>query len=99
MKSADSKNIAHLVKNETLVLSLMGTRGDEPAWNDRRSSAGHIGIPLASADFINKIPMMIRDDLSSLRRILFIATTFTRSLVSTELFFNEPVANASSDSQ
>lgn len=38
----------------------LGTGGDEPEWGDRRKSEGHIGIPLASADFIDQIPMMSR---------------------------------------
>jgi hypothetical protein len=39
-------------------LTLLGTVGDEPAWNSRRSSAGHQAIPLASADMIEKAPMI-----------------------------------------
>jgi hypothetical protein len=59
-KLADRQNITNLIKDETLVLSLLGTRGTEPAWNNRRRSEGHVGIPLASADFIDRIPMMSR---------------------------------------
>jgi hypothetical protein len=40
------------------VLSLVGTRGRRPAWNDRRRSEGHVGIPLASAEFVDGIPMI-----------------------------------------
>src|SRR5512144_2112177 len=29
-------------------------------WNDRRNSQGHVGIPLATSDFIEAIPMMSR---------------------------------------
>jgi hypothetical protein len=39
-------------------LTLLGTVGDQPAWNSRRSSAGHQAIPLASADMIEKAPMI-----------------------------------------
>ena len=42
------------------MLSLLGTRGDQADWNSRHDSKGHIGIPLASADFIDLIPMMSR---------------------------------------
>jgi hypothetical protein len=42
------------------VLSLVGTRGRKPAWNDRRQSAGHVGIPLASTQFIGALPMIAR---------------------------------------
>jgi len=59
-KLADSTGITELIGDDTLVLSLMGSRGQEPAWNDRHSSQGHVGIPLASADFIDAIPMMSR---------------------------------------
>ncbi len=43
-----------------MVLSLLGTRGEDMRWNDRRNSQGHVGIPLVSADFIDAIPMMSR---------------------------------------
>ncbi len=39
-------------------LTLLGTVGDESAWNFRRSSAGHQAIPLPSADIIEKAPMI-----------------------------------------
>ena len=44
----------------TPVLSLMGTRGIKPEWNDRMMSRGHVGIPLASAAFVDSIPMIAR---------------------------------------
>src|SRR4051812_14489559 len=44
---AASKQIR--VKDNTPVLSLVGTSGAKPNWNDRRKSEGHVGIPLASA--------------------------------------------------
>ena len=39
-------------------LTLLGTAGDEPAWNSRRASAGHQAIPLPSAEMIEKAPMI-----------------------------------------
>jgi hypothetical protein len=39
-------------------LTLMGTTGDESAWNSRRTSAGHQAIPLPSAEIIEKAPMI-----------------------------------------
>ena len=57
---ASSKNITTLLNDDLPVLSLLGSRGRKAAWNDRRSSQGHIGIPLASADFIESIPMVSR---------------------------------------
>jgi hypothetical protein len=59
-KLANSHGITDLIKDDTLVLSLLGTRGADPVWNDRSWSNGHVGIPLASADFIDRIPMMSR---------------------------------------
>ena len=57
---AASARITPLIGDQTLVLSLLGTRGLKAAWNDRRRSRGHAGIPLASADFIEAVPMMSR---------------------------------------
>lgn len=59
-KLAASAAIKHLIKDQTLVLSLLGTRGEEATWNNRHNSQGHVGIPMASADFIEAIPMMSR---------------------------------------
>lgn len=59
-KLAASQGITDLVNDRMLVLTLLGTRGAAPAWNSRIQSKGHIGIPLASADFIDRIPMMSR---------------------------------------
>ena len=44
----------------TNVLTLMGSRGVMPDWNDRKKSDGHVGIPLVSSEFIEQIPMMSR---------------------------------------
>ena len=57
---AESAGIGELIRDRTLVLSLLGSRGYKPEWNDRRNSQGHVGIPLASSDFIDRIPMMSR---------------------------------------
>jgi hypothetical protein len=55
-----SKGIENLLSASTPTLSLLGTHGVNEAWHDRRASAGHVGIPLVSADFIEAIPMMSR---------------------------------------
>jgi hypothetical protein len=39
-------------------LTLLGTAGDEPAWNDRRLSSGHRAIPLLSEDMVRRLPMV-----------------------------------------
>jgi two-component system, NtrC family, sensor kinase len=57
---AGSAGISHLIKDSTLILSLLGTHGKETAWNDRINSKGHVGIPLASTDFVDRIPMVSR---------------------------------------
>jgi hypothetical protein len=44
--------------NQTQVLSLLGTRGRRPAWNDRLQSRGHLSIPLLSGQFVESIPML-----------------------------------------
>jgi len=52
---ARAKDVLH---PKTPVLSLLGTRGAVPRWNSRHLSEGHVGIPLASADFVDAIPMI-----------------------------------------
>ncbi len=42
----------------TPVLSLLGTRGVEPEWNDWTKSEGHLGIPMLSRESVQGIPMM-----------------------------------------
>lgn len=59
-KLADSSGVSDAINKDTLILSLLGTRGRKPEWNDRRKSTGHIGIPLASSVFVDKIPMISR---------------------------------------
>lgn len=44
--------------DQTPVLSLMGTHGVESAWNDWRSSEGHLGIPMTSKESVQAIPMI-----------------------------------------
>jgi hypothetical protein len=39
-------------------LTLLATVGDEPAWNDRRSSEGHQAIPLPSPSVAARAPMI-----------------------------------------
>lgn len=60
MNLAKSAEITDLINDQTLVLSLMGTSGVKLEWNDRKKSKGHVGIPMASNDFIQEIPMMSR---------------------------------------
>jgi hypothetical protein len=43
----------------TRCLTLLATRGSEPAWNDRSQSVGHRAIPLPSAEFVTRLPMVL----------------------------------------
>jgi hypothetical protein len=43
---------------DTLVLSLLATRGVEPAWNSRLQSAGHLAIPLLDRELVDSAPMI-----------------------------------------
>jgi len=45
---------------ETLVVTLLGSRGKRPQWNHRLRSERHLAIPLTSASFIKTIPMVSR---------------------------------------
>ena len=49
---------AGAIDDETRCLTLLGTSGIDPAWNDRRRSAGHRAIPLASAEVVAQSPMI-----------------------------------------
>ena len=57
-KLARSKEVG--LRPDVPVLSLIGTRGRRPSWNDRRQSKGHLGIPLVSPDFVTALPMIAR---------------------------------------
>jgi hypothetical protein len=39
-------------------LTLLGTSGADPDWNDRRRSEGHQAIPLESAELVAQLPMV-----------------------------------------
>lgn len=55
---AERMGAADELQDSTPVLTLVGTSGLQPEWNDRRRSEGHAGIPLISADFVDDIPMI-----------------------------------------
>jgi hypothetical protein len=57
---AASGGAAAALTENTPVLSLLGTRGDEPDWDDRQKSKGHRGIPLVASSFVEAIPMVSR---------------------------------------
>jgi hypothetical protein len=49
-----------LLQSATPCLSLLGTRGREPAWNQRRQSQGHRAIPLIDQKFVRGAPMLAK---------------------------------------
>lgn len=42
----------------TKCLTLLGTAGDEPAWNSRHRSRDHQAMPLASREIVERAPMI-----------------------------------------
>jgi len=55
----------NMLRNEvptpaTRCLVLLGTAGDEPAWNSPEASVAHRAIPLLSKDMVSKAPMISR---------------------------------------
>src|ERR1041385_360965 len=55
---ASSRRI--VLKDDTPVLTLLGTRGELEFWNGRQLSKGHAGIPLTSSAFVDELPMISR---------------------------------------
>jgi hypothetical protein len=49
---ATGAGVAEQLKDATVSLSLLGTRGRKPTWNDRIQSRDHLAIPLVSSEFI-----------------------------------------------
>jgi hypothetical protein len=57
---AQANGVADQIRDDTLVLCLMGTKGKRPEWSDRRRSKSHQAIPLVSRRFVQTIPMIAR---------------------------------------
>lgn len=55
---ADSKAGGAALAKDTKCLTLLGTTGDDPKWNSRRTSKGHQCIPLLSAAMVEQFPMI-----------------------------------------
>jgi hypothetical protein len=89
----------HATSSTMRCLTLLGTAGDEPAWNSRRTSAGHQAIPLASAEMIEKAPMiaqLIRQFGLELTDVIQPTTDLVRGLAGkTYGVFHVPDANGS----
>ncbi len=54
----ESRNIAPLLNEDTIVLSLLGTSGVRAEWCERSRSRGHLALPLVTASFVSSIPML-----------------------------------------
>ncbi|MGI9590971.1 MAG: hypothetical protein ACR2P8_06355 [Myxococcota bacterium] len=50
--------MGELPRVDVPCLTLLGTAGDEPAWNDARRSVGHRAIPLISKEMVSQAPMI-----------------------------------------
>lgn len=55
-----AKGLREQLNDKTWMLSLLGTYGTSPAWNDRYRSQSHLCIPLLTASFVESIPMVAR---------------------------------------
>lgn len=55
---AEKAGAAELLVPTTPVLSLLGTSGIAPTWNNRAFSAGHLAIPLLSKELVEGAPML-----------------------------------------
>jgi hypothetical protein len=49
---------AAALRDETHVLTLMGSRGALPQWGDRHASKRHLAVPLINAHYVDGIPMI-----------------------------------------
>jgi hypothetical protein len=89
----------HVTVPSMRCLTLLGTVGDEAPWNSRRASAGHQAIPLASAEMIEKAPMiaqLIRQFGLDLTDVVKPTTDLVRGLVGkTYGVFHVPEAKGS----
>ncbi|HMA33875.1 MAG TPA: hypothetical protein VKY74_05280 [Chloroflexia bacterium] len=57
---AAALGVANQITPSTIVLTLLGTQGEDAAWNRRQTSEAHRGIPLVSPEFIKAAPMIAR---------------------------------------
>jgi hypothetical protein len=55
---AEKVGAGPLLAPTTPVLSLLGTAGTDPSWNNRLFSSGHLAIPLLSKELVEGAPML-----------------------------------------
>ncbi|MCP4660491.1 MAG: hypothetical protein GY856_34245 [bacterium] len=100
---ATSKGITDPLRDDVPLLCLMGSRGVEKAWGDRRDSEGHVAIPLVSSVFVEAIPMMLRvmEDLGVTPELFDLADTdiITKAMGTTTRLFYVPDAKSTVDKQ
>ena len=58
LRAARMHQVEGSVTQETIVLSLLGTRGVRNEWNQREESRAHRAVPLVSSAFVESIPMI-----------------------------------------
>jgi hypothetical protein len=58
LQTAAREAVGHELAADVRCLTLLGTAGDEEAWNDRRRSVGHRVIPLTSEERVRDLPMV-----------------------------------------
>ncbi len=98
-----ARGITEPLRDEVPLLCLMGSRGVEKTWNDRRDSQGHVAIPLVSSVFVEAIPMMLRvmEDLGVTPALFDLADTniITKAMGTTTRLFYVPDAGTTVDKQ
>lgn len=57
-KKATDTATAHLYKDATPILTLLGTRGQKSEWNERNKSQGFRCIPLVSGAYVASLSML-----------------------------------------
>jgi hypothetical protein len=57
-RGALQRQAVQVAESRVRCLTLLGTAGTEAAWNDRRLSAGHRAIPLATPAVVAQAPMI-----------------------------------------
>lgn len=80
---ADGRGCRSELNDETVTVSLLGTRGKQESWNDRYKSSSRLAIPLVSASFIKTIPMVARLLSGMGTKNMWIERQNTRILVKT----------------
>ncbi|HXV61981.1 MAG TPA: hypothetical protein VEK15_14885, partial [Vicinamibacteria bacterium] len=60
VRLAQERGFEDELRPSTNVVTLLGTRGRRPSWNDRRLSQRHLAIPLVRTSFVKTIPMVSR---------------------------------------